>query len=98
MPDKYEREIDEILRRSDDRYWRRRAGTRRSMSPPPLSFPEKCLVIAILAALIGGGWAYANGGNLLTGIFGLIGTVCIALVALSSFIKRDDRPSSSRWR
>jgi len=55
------------------------------------------LVIALVAALVGGGWAYANGGgNLLTGFLGLIGAACVALVALSSFLVKQ-RPSSTRW-
>jgi hypothetical protein len=97
MPDKYEREIDDILRRSLDARPPQRASVRRRRTPQ-LTFSERCLVIAIVAALIGGGWAYAmGGGNLITGFLGLIGAVCVVLVALSSFLTKQ-RPSSTRWR
>lgn len=98
MPDRYEREIEDILRRQGDWNKRRRPAPRRSTSIPPLTFSERCLAIAIIAALVSGGWAYANGGgNLITGIIALIGAVCVALVALSSFIVKQ-RSSPYRWR
>ncbi len=99
MPDKYEREIEDILRKNVDRRWRPRESARRSTSLSRLNFSEQCLVIAIVAALFGGGWAYANsGGNLVTGFIGLIGVVCVALVALSSFIVRQRYSASVRGR
>ena len=103
MPDKYEREIEDILRnlKNDEPRglgpMRRRTSAPRRSPGPQLTFPEWCLAIAIAAALLGGGLAYAlREGNLLTGLLALIGTVCIALVALSSFIIKE-RPVS-RWR
>jgi len=97
MPDKYEREIDDILRRSLDARPPRRASVRHRRVPQ-LTFSERCLAIAIIVALVGGGWAYTmGGGNLITGVLGLIGAVCVALVALSSFLTKQ-RPSSTRWR
>jgi hypothetical protein len=97
MPDKYEREIDDILRRSLDGHPLRRASAHRRRAPQ-LTFSERCLAIAIVAALVGGGWAYAmGGGNLITGFLGLIGAVCVALVALSSFLTKQ-RSSSTWWR
>jgi hypothetical protein len=112
MPNKYEREIEEILRnleRSESRTGsgqrvsgrvRQRTGARRSMSLPHLSFSEWCLAIAIIAALSAGGWAYAHGsGDMLTGTIALIGAVCIALVALSSFLMRPHASSpAGRYR
>ena len=99
MPDKYEREIEDILRRQGDWNKRRRSSARRSTSVPPLTFPEQCLAIAIIAALVSGGWAYAiGGGNLITGIIALIGAVCVALVALSSFIMKQRSSPYNRWR
>lgn len=93
MPDKYEREIEDILRNLKDTeprtgygYERRRPDPRRRRHTLQLNFPEWCLAIAIAAALFAGGWAYVDGGNLITGLIGLVGVVCIALAALSSFL------------
>jgi hypothetical protein len=103
MSNKYEREIEEILRNLErtepkasfgQRRARRKTGPRRSMPSLRLNFSEWCLAIAIIAALASGGWAYANGGNVITGIIALIGVVCVALVALSFYIARPH--SSSR--
>jgi hypothetical protein len=112
MPNKYEREIEEILRnleRSESRTGsgqrvsgrtRPRTGARRSMSIPHLNFSEWCLAIAMIAALSAGGWAYAhNSGDMITGTVALIGAVCVALVALSSFLVRPhSSPSAGRYR
>jgi hypothetical protein len=109
MPNKYEREIEEILRnleRSESKAgfgqrvggrMRRRAGARRSMPTLHLNFSEWCLAIAIVAALSAGGWAYANDGNLVTGIIAVVGAVCVALVALSSFLVRPHPSSPGRY-
>ncbi len=105
MSNKYEREIEEILRnlersepaggaeRRHSPRMPRRTGPRRSLSLPRLTFPEWCLLIAVVAALVGGGWAQAahsldGGGTLITGIIALIGAVCLVLVATSNFIAR----------
>src|SRR5690348_3362071 len=99
MPDRYEREIEDILRRQGDWNRRRSIGPRRSSSIPPFTFSERCLAIAIIAALVGGGWAYAlGGGNLITGIIAVIGAVCVALVALSSFIEKRRSSPYNRGR
>lgn len=109
MSNKYEREIEEILRnleRSEPKAgfrqrppgrMRHKAGTRRGMPSLHLNFSEWCLAIAIVMALASGGWAYANGGNLITGTIALVGVVCIVLVATSSYIMRP-RPSPSTMR
>jgi hypothetical protein len=101
MPNKYEREIEEILRnlertepkggpgRRASRGVIRNPKTRRSFSWPRLSFPEWCLLIALVAALSAGGWAQASheaSGNLITGLIALVGAVCIGLVAFSNFM------------
>lgn len=101
MPDKYEREIEDILRNLKNKETRPGLGPvpRRASAPRRLpglgpDFATKCLLIAVIAGLVGGGWAYALGeGNVLTGLIALVGAVCIALVALSSFITKE-RPSS----
>ena len=107
MPNKYEREIEEILRnleRSEPKAgfgqrvsgrMRRRANARRGMPTLRLNFSEWCLAIAVIAALSAGGWAYANGGSLITGIIAVLGAVCVALAAASSFLARPRSTSSS---
>ena len=109
MPNKYEREIEEILRnleRNESKAgfgqrgggrMRHRTGARRSMPTLHLNFSEWCLAIAIVAALSAGGWAYANDANLVTGIIAAVGAVCVALVALSSFLVRPRSASPGRY-
>lgn len=107
MPNKYEREIEEILRnlertepkaglrRNAGERPRRKSGTRRSISFPNFSFAEWCLIVALVAALVAGGWAYAqNNADLFTGTIALIGAVCLVLVALSNFLVRPRYRSS----
>jgi hypothetical protein len=54
-----------------------------------LNFSEWCLVIACVAALGAGGWAYANRTtSLATGLIAVIGAICIAIVAISPFVSR----------
>jgi hypothetical protein len=72
MPNKYEREIEEILRNLErtepkagfGRKFRgrtpRQARARRSLPTLRLSFSEWCLVAAFVLALCAGGWEYAN--------------------------------------
>ena len=99
MPNKYEREIEEILRnlertepkprfgqRVSERI-QRKARARRNISLPTLGFAEWGLLLLLIAALAGGGWAYAAGANLVTGILALVGAVCVLLVAISNFLR-----------
>jgi hypothetical protein len=107
MPNKYEREIEEILRNLErtepkarfgqrvGERMRRKPGPRGGISLPHLNFPEWCLVIALAAALFAGGWAYANYADVMTGSIALVGAVCILLVALSNFINRPRYQASS---
>jgi len=100
MPNKYEREIEEILRNLErtepkggsrqgtGRRMRRNTSVRPSLPTLHLNFSEWCLVIACVAALSAGGWAYANGSNLVTGTIALVGALCIAIVAIAPFIAR----------
>src|SRR5260370_38231700 len=53
MPDKYEREIDDILRRSLDARPPRKGNVRRGRAPQ-CPFSERGLPIAIAAGLVGG--------------------------------------------
>ena len=111
MPNKYEREIEEILRNLErtepkarfgqrvSERMRRKPGIRRSISMPQLSFSEWCLVSALVAALAAGGWAQAHVfGNVITGVIALIGAACIGLVAISNFVgKPRYRSAATRY-
>ncbi|HEU5374840.1 MAG TPA: hypothetical protein VFV38_05345 [Ktedonobacteraceae bacterium] len=108
MSNKYQREIEEILRnleRTEPKAgFGRKAGgrlrrkPRRRISLPHLTFAEWCLVLASVAALSAGGWAYAyKVGNGVTGIIALIGTLFVVLVALSSFLVKPPYSSSRRY-
>lgn len=99
MSNKYEREIEEILRnleRTEPKEGSRRPSgerlrrrTRRRLPMVHLDFAEWCLTLAVITALVSGGWAYANGlGNLVTGIIALIGAVFVILVAISAFLEQ----------
>lgn len=111
MPNKYEREIEEILRnleRTEPKTGfgkkgsgrvRRTAGVRRSMPSVQLTFSEWCLVIACIAGLSAGGWVFAqhsvDGANVITGTIAVIGAICVVLVAISPFFARPRYSSSS---
>lgn len=109
MPNKYEREIEEILRnlertepkagfgRKAGRRFSPKTSVRRSMPTIRLSFSEWCLVLGCVAALFAGGWAYTHDGDLITGVIALIGAVCIALVAISPFLQKRRYLSSGSY-
>ena len=112
MPNKYEREIEEILRNLDQsapkprlsqRLRRKTAGRPRvrQRSLPAFNFAlsEWCLIIAWVAALIGGGWAYAQhsgAGDLFTGSLALLGLGCLALVVVLAFAPQSRYPGQAR--
>jgi hypothetical protein len=107
MSNRYEREIEEILRnmeqsQSKDGRPRRkpRPITQRPHKPfrwPSwqLSTAEWWLIALIICALLAGGVEYLAGPNLFSGIIALAGTVCLVLVALSNFIFGRRRPPTS---
>lgn len=108
MPNKYEREIEEILRNLErtepkaglgqriSKRMRRQPGMRRGLSLPQLSFAEWCLAIALVAALVAGGWAYAlKGGTIITGVIALIGAIFVLLVAIANFLPKPRYQSST---
>ncbi len=115
MPNRYEREIEEILRNLEQtepkpglaqklsgRFRRRseyRPQTRKPGLPSiHLSPSEWFLLMAVVAALISGGYAYALGTpTLVTGIVALVGTVCLVLVVLSSFFRSNRSTQSTRY-
>jgi hypothetical protein len=107
MPNKYEREIEEILRNLErteprgsgaprfpggraTRGPEKRMNTRRRSAPSfQFTFQEWLLVIGVVCALIGGGYAFANQEpTLITGIVAVIGFICLVGVAISSFVSR----------
>ena len=112
MPNKYEREIEEILRnmeRTEPKPGlgqklggriRRKSDSRtnvRKRSLPSLHFgvSEWCLAIAVCAALSAGGWAYAHGTDIFTGVIAVIGAVCLAVVIIIPFMSRSRYPKQS---
>lgn len=118
MPNRYEREIEEILRnlepteakagrgqRSGERVRRSpgqrpRVRQRRSVS---LSFSttDWLLIIAIVAALVAGGYAFtlqsAGPGGIFTPILVAISMVCLILVAFSYYLFRPRSPRAVRF-
>jgi hypothetical protein len=118
MPNRYEREIEEILRNLEHtepkaiRGQRSNTRTQRGPSPSPrirrqrrqisLSFSatEWLLIIAVVAALIAGGYAFtlqsAGPGGIFTPILVAISLVCLILVALSYYLFRPRGPKSPR--
>lgn len=115
MPNKYEREIEEILRNLEQTEPKAGIGQkfseriRRKPAPrvrprPKSSFSltltnsDWLLVVALVVALIAGGYEFLNGEPTgVTGILAIIGLVCIVLVAFSQFVFRPRRPSSIRY-
>jgi hypothetical protein len=112
MPNKYEREIEEILRnmeRTEPKPGlgrklggriRRKSDSRtnvRKRSVPSLHFgvSEWCLVIAVFAALLAGGWAFAHGADIFTGVIAVVGAVCLAIIIILPFMTRSRYPRQS---
>ncbi len=105
MPNRYEREIEEILRNLEQtepkprlgqkfgERLRRKPGKRmntRQRTFPSLNFttPQWFLIITVVAALIAGGYAYAQGANVVTGVLALVGAFFLVLLVLSPFLSR----------
>ncbi len=115
MPNKYEREIEEILRnmertepkanlgqkfggrlrrKSDQRMNARKRG---SLSFN-FSLSAWLLIIAWGAALIAGGYAYAQGEpSLITGILAIVATISLIVIVLLPFLSRRYPAQSSRY-
>ncbi len=111
MPNKYEREIEEILRNLDQSAPKPRLGQRlrrksdarvrkqrRSLPSFNFGLSEWCLVIAWIAALIAGGWAYAHhslfdpGTNIVTGGIAVVSAFCLLLVVVLAFLPQSRYP------
>jgi hypothetical protein len=113
MPNRYEREIEEILRNLEqpgptgqkfgDRF-RRKPGVRMrqprfSLRLPSLSLQERLLLTAVIAALIAGGYAYLTGqSDLFTLVLSFVAIVCIILVACSYYLFQPRPSQSARYR
>ena len=113
MPNRYEREIEEILRNLETTEPKPNLGQKfgerlrrkqdhrtrpRRQGLPTLRFKtsEWLILIAVLAALIAGGYAYANGEpNIVTGILAIVGGVCLVLLVLSPFLLRSRQSTQS---
>lgn len=115
MPNRYEREIEEILRNLEhtdskpgsgqkaSERMRRRAST--PVHPRPrmtfsfnFTVTEWLLIIAVVAALLAGGYAYfQREADLFSGTVALIGIVALLLVALSPFIFRQHNAPTARY-
>jgi len=115
MPNRYEREIEEILRnleQTDPKPGRgqkfgerltRKPGVRaprqaRSFSSPRFSTAEWLLIIAVVVALVAGGYSYTLGTpDYFSGVLASAGIVCLVLVACSHFLFQARRPQSTRY-
>jgi hypothetical protein len=115
MSNRYEREIEEILRNLEQAEPKpglgqkfsgrqRRSSDRRINSRPRfslsfhLSTSEWLLVVAVVVALIAGGYAHFRGTvDYFSIALASIGVVCMVLVALSQFILLPRRERSTRY-
>src|SRR5258708_36055883 len=110
MPNKYEREIEEILRNLERTgpkpglgqrlggRLRRRSDSRMHMPKPSfnLGVTEWCFIIAWGAALFAGGWVFAHGmADLFTGAIAVIGVACLAIMVILWFMPHTPYPPQS---
>ena len=105
MSNKYEREIEEILRNMENSgsTTGRRIGLPRRPSPKksrPRSFPsfnfntsQWLLIVAVGTALLAGGYAFASGSHptVYTGLLAIISVICLIVLAFSQFTFRTRR-------
>ena len=116
MPNRYEREIEEILRNLEQaeqakpglgqkfsgRLRRRPSSVVRTRQRSSFSLRftvvEWLLIIAVGAALLAGGYAFANETpDIFSGIVAAVGTVCLVLIALSHFLFGSRRQPPPRY-
>ena len=116
MPNRYEREIEEILRNLEStepkasfgqkfgKRLRRKQEYRvkphqRSFSVPHFKATDWLIIIAVIAALIAGGYAYTNGeATVVTGILAIVSAICLLLLILSPVLFRSRQsPQSTRY-
>jgi hypothetical protein len=112
MPNRYEREIEEILRNLEQTKPRSSRGAKSADQPNKragvhmrqprfsgrLSLSEQLLLTAIITALIAGAYEYVTQQrDLFTFILVLIAMVSLILVGSSQFIFQPRRPKSLRY-
>ena len=116
MPNRYEREIEEILRNLEqsgqakpglgqkfgERLRRGPSSVVRTRQRSSFSLRftkvEWLLIVAVGAALLAGGYAYANQTpDIFTGIVAAVGMVCLILAALSHFLFSGRRARSTPY-
>ena len=109
MPNKYEREIEEILRNLEHTEPKARLGqrlrrksdarvNRGKLSLPSFNFgvSEWCLLIAWVAALAAGGWAYAHANaDIVTGSIAVVSAICLLVVVILPFVSRSLYPGQT---
>lgn len=121
MPNRYEREIEEILRNLE--HTEPRAGRGQKLSGGPrrqpvphlrvrqhrlfslhLSPSAWLLTIAVIAALVSGGYAYLRmtylmheGADIFSTLLAIVSIVCLILLATSQFVARPQRTQSVRY-
>lgn len=110
MPNRYQREIEEILSRMEDSEPQRGPGDRtRPFQRPPsrarslpsihLPFGDLLLLASIAITLIATGLAFYNGAaNLLTGILGAVALLLFLLGMIVGWRAQVHPRTTSRWR
>lgn len=112
MPNRYEREIEEILRNLEQaeprpggqkfsERFRGKPGAR--MRQPrfslSLSLPERLLLTAVIAALVAGGYAYlTQHTDFFSLALSLVSLICIILVSCSYYLFQPNRERSTRYK
>lgn len=110
MPNRYEREIEEILRNLEQPGSGQKSGKRFNRKTGPsmrmpqsrltltLSSSERLLLIAIGAALISGGYAYLRKPDIISLLFAIVSVVCLVWLICSQFrTGTARRPRSVRY-
>lgn len=113
MPNRYEREIEEILRNLEHTEPRAGLGQKfgerfRRRAPRPavqqtqslhwnFSTSERFLIVCVVAALIAGAYAYLAGANIITLVLSIVSFVCLLIVVFSQLLFRERRPQSVRY-
>ena len=110
MPNRYEREIEEILNRMEEDEPRRGLGDRiRPLQRPPsrarslpsihLAFAELLMIISLVLTMIAAGIAYFNGaGDVITGIVGGVALFLFVVALVVGWRDRFRPPSKPQWR
>ena len=114
MPNRYEREIEEILRNLEStdpkaslgqkfgerlrrKQEQRVKPSRRTFSVPHFKTTDWLIIIAVISALIAGGYAYTNNqeATVVTGILAIVSAICLLLLILSPFLFRSRQSTQS---